>query len=147
MDALRKQLKQTLATVFSFYLKAHNFHWNVEGPDFCQYHGLFQQIYEDTHSSIDGLAERIRTLGTYAPGSYKRFSELSEIEDEISVPSAPEMINKLLSDNNIVIESLTKSISEATRLNMQGVINFLADRVDQHNKWSWFLRASAKKGE
>lgn len=147
MDALRKQLKQTLATVFSFYLKAQNFHWNVEGPNFTQYHNLFQQIYEDTYGSVDELAERIRSLGTYAPGSYKRFSELSEIADETSVPSATEMITKLLSDNAIVIESLTKSISEATRLNMQGIINFLADRIDQHNKWSWFLRASAKKGE
>ena len=68
MDELRAQLKETLATVFSFYLKAHNFHWNVEGPFFYEYHKMFGDIYEDVYSSIDGIAENLRKIGTYAPG-------------------------------------------------------------------------------
>lgn len=147
MDELRKQLKETLATVFGFYLKAHNFHWNVEGPNFREYHGLFQEIYEDTYGSIDNLAERIRTVGTYAPGSFTRYAELSKVEDEVGVPSQVEMVDMLAADNAIVIDSLNKSFSEASKLNMQGLMNFLADRIDQHNKWAWFLRASKKKGE
>lgn len=145
MDELRKQLKETLATVFSFYLKAHSFHWNVEGPNFREYHGMFQEIYEDAYDSIDVIAENLLKVGTYAPGSYTRFSELSTIDDELSVPSASEMIDRLAADNTTVIDSLTKSFSEASKLNMQGLMNFLADRIDQHNKWAWFLRASKKE--
>lgn len=147
MDELRKQLKETLATVFSFYLKAHNFHWNVEGPLFFEYHKLFQQIYEDVFESVDDLAENLRKIGTYAPGSYTRFSELSKIVDCIDVPSQTEMVEQLLSDNVIVLDSLNESLKQATSINNQGLMNYLADRIDAHNKWAWFLRASKKKGE
>lgn len=147
MDELRKQLKETLATVFSFYLKAHNFHWNVEGPLFFEYHKLFQQIYEDVFESVDDLAENLRKIGTYAPGSYTRFGELSKIVDCIDVPSQTEMVEQLLSDNVIVLDSLNESLKQATSINNQGLMNYLADRIDAHNKWAWFLRASKKKGE
>ena len=148
MEELRKQLKETLATVFSFYLKAHNFHWNVEGPMFYEYHKMFGKIYQDVYSSIDGIAENLRKIGTYAPGSYTRFSELSKIEDCIDVPPVQDMVDRLLADNTLVIESLNASFSLAETINSQGLMNFLADRIDQHQKWAWFLRASKKnKGE
>lgn len=147
MDDLRKQLKETLATVFSFYLKVHNFHWNVEGPLFYELHKLFEDIYEDVYGSIDPLAERIRTLGTYAPGSFTRYGELSIIEDTVDVPTASDMITILSDDNTKVIDSLNASFALASKENKQGLMNFLADRIDQHNKWSWFLRASNKKGD
>ena len=147
MDELRKQLKETLATVFSFYLKAHNFHWNVEGPLFFEYHKLFQEIYEDVYASVDDLAENLRKIGTYAPGSYTRFGELTKIDDCVDVPSSQEMIEQLLSDNTIVIDSLNASFKLAAEINNQGLMNYLADRIDAHSKWSWFLRASKKKGE
>lgn len=146
MDEARKQLKETLATVFAFYLKAANFHWNVEGPDFFEYHKLFEMIYNDVYGSIDPLAEQLRAAGTYAPGSFKRFQELSQIEDALEPLSAKEMVQRLYDDNAIVIDSLNKSFSAAQSQNMQGLMNFLADRIDQHNKWAWFLRAT-KKGE
>lgn len=147
MDELRKQLKETLATVFSFYLKAHNFHWNIEGPLFFEYHKLFQEIYEDVYASVDDLAENLRKIGTYAPGSYTRFGELTKIDDCVDVPSSQEMIEQLLSDNTIVIDSLNASFKLAAEINNQGLMNYLADRIDAHSKWSWFLRASKKKGE
>lgn len=146
MDELKKQLKETLATVFSMYLKAANFHWNVEGPDFYQYHKLFEDIYTDVYDSIDPLAENCRKIGTYTPASYKRFSELSQIEDQLEPLSASAMLERLHADNQIVIESLNKALAEAQKNSQQGLMNFLADRIDQHQKWSWFLRAS-KKGE
>lgn len=147
MEELRKQLKETLATVFSFYLKAHNFHWNVEGPLFYELHKLFEEVYEDVYESIDPLAERIRTLGTYVPGSFTRYGELSAIEDIVDVPTSAEMLTILSEDNTKVIESLNASFALAATENNQGLMNFLADRIDQHNKWSWFLRASKKKGD
>lgn len=144
MDELKKQLKETLATVFSFYLKAANFHWNVEGADFYQYHKLFEDIYIDVYGSVDPLAEHCRTIGTYAPGSFKRFAELTKIEDALEPIAAGAMIERLHDDNNVVIDSLTKSFAEAQKHNLQGLMNFLADRIDQHQKWGWFLRASKK---
>lgn len=147
MEDLRKQMKETLATTFSFYLKAHYFHWNVEGPDFYEYHKLFDKISSDVYKSVDPLAEHIRTLSTYAPGSLLRFSELTTIEDALDVPTASVMIEQLHADNVLVLESLNKSFVLAQTHSQQGLMNFLADRIDQHNKWGWFLRASSKKGE
>lgn len=144
MDELRRQLKETLATVFAFYLKAANFHWNVEGPDFYEYHKLFDKIYNDAYDSIDPLAENCRKIGTYAPASFKRFAELSQVEDTLEPLSASAMVERLHSDNQIVIDSLNKSFAEAQKQSQQGLMNFLADRIDQHQKWAWFLRASKK---
>lgn len=146
MDELRTQLKETFATVFAFYLKSHNFHWNVEGPTFYMLHKLFQKIYEDVYDSIDPLAEEIRAIMSYAPGSLTRISELSLIDDEVEIPSYEEMVNQLLHDNEIVIDSLSKSFDAASKVGEQGLMNFLADRIDKHKHWAWFLRATSKKG-
>ena len=146
MEEVRKQLKETFATTFAFYLKAANFHWNVEGPSFFEYHKLFETIYADVYQSIDPMAEQVRALGTYTPGSFKRFQELAQIEDALEPLSARDMVQRLYDDNAIVIESLNKSFKAAQSENLQGLMNFLADRIDQHNKWAWFLRAT-KKGE
>lgn len=147
MNELKAQLKETLATVFSFYLKTANFHWNVEGPDFYQYHKLFQDIYSDVYDSIDPIAEHLRAIGTYAPASYKRFTELSTVEDALEPMSATAMVDKLYDDNTKVIDSLNKSFTEAEKNNLQGLMNFLAARIEQHNKWGWFLRATKKRAE
>jgi starvation-inducible DNA-binding protein len=144
MDELKKQLKETLATVFSFYLKAANFHWNIEGADFYQYHKLFEDVYTDVYQSIDPLAENCRKLGTYAPASFKRYTELTQIEDALEPISATAMLACLHSDNQIVIDSLNKCFTEAQKCGQQGLMNFLADRIDQHQKWNWFLRVSTK---
>ena len=147
MDELKKQLKHTFATVFSFYLKAANFHWNVEGADFYQYHKLFEDIYTDAYNSIDPLAEHCRTIGTYAPGSLARIQELTAVADVTEVLSADKMIEMLSDNNGTVIDSLSKSFDEAQKHNLQGLMNYLADRIDQHQKWGWFLRASKKRTE
>ena len=144
MDNLKAQLKETFATVFSFYLKAANFHWNVEGPDFYQYHQLFNDVYTNTYDSIDPLAEHIRTLGTYTPASYKRLSELSAVEDALQPLSAKDMMSTLLADNATVLTNLTRSFEAAEAHNMQGLMNFLASRIEQHNKWNWFFRSITK---
>lgn len=144
MDELRKQLKETLATVFAFYLKVQNCHWNVEGANFYEYHKLLEEIYSDVYESVDAIAEHIRTIGDYAPGGLKVFSELSVVDDLDGNPSAKKMMDTLLEDNALVITVLNSTFGLAQKQNLQGLMNFLADRVDRHQKWGWFIRATTK---
>ena len=145
MDELVKSMKVTLATVFSFYLKTHYFHWNVEGDDFYQYHKMFQKIYEDVYDSVDPLAEEIRACKSYSPGSLTRFKELSKVECELKIPTGRVMVDRLLADNDKVIECLNDTFKLAQKENKQGLMNFLADRLDKHAKWGWFLRSTEKE--
>jgi starvation-inducible DNA-binding protein len=144
MDELAKALKIAFSTEFSFYLKSHFYHWNVEGPDFDQYHGLFSKIYEEVYGSIDAFAENIRKLGSYTPGSYTRLSMLSQIEDELTVPQALDMINDLLGDSEKCIKIFKMVYDLAEREGEHGLSNFLAERMDSHKKHSWMLRATLK---
>jgi starvation-inducible DNA-binding protein len=145
MDELRQQLKIALATTFTFYLKVHGCHWNVEGPEFYQFHKLFQKIYEDVYDAVDPMAEHIRTLSTYAPASYKRFQSLSLVEGDTPIAAPVDMVETLISDNAKVIDSLNSAFKAAQTADQQGIANFLADRIDQHQKWGWMLRASNKR--
>ena len=88
MEDFIEQMKVCQASAFALYLKAHNFHWNVEGPNFAQYHEFFSDYYNDVWGSVDAIAEHIRTLDAYVPGSLGRFRELSGISDENAVPDA-----------------------------------------------------------
>ena len=141
---LEDQLKITLADTFAFYLKAHNFHWNVEGPNFSEYHSFFNMLYTETWEAIDDIAEHIRTLDTYAPGSFSRFKELTTIEDELKIPTAINMIKKLEIDNKKVIASLSESYKLAETEKKIGLANFLQDCIDRHEKYGWQLRAYSK---
>jgi len=144
MSDLASNMKKALATTFSFYLKAHNFHWNVEGSNFAQYHDFFSDIYTDAFGAVDTIAEHIRTLKEYAPGSYTRFAELSLIKDETNIPGAMSMINKLLEDNQKVIDILTEACKSADDAGKIGISNFLQDRIDIHEKHGWMLRSFTK---
>jgi len=144
MDELAQLMKRVLANSFAFYLKAHNYHWNVEGPDFKEYHDLFGGIYEEVYGSVDTAAEFIRTLGSYAPGSFSRFSQLSNIEDETKIPTARVMIERLLSDNEIVLASIKETYDAAEAAGEHGLSNFLAERQAAHKKHAWMLNATLK---
>jgi starvation-inducible DNA-binding protein len=144
MEELIQQMKVTLANTFSFYLKAHNFHWNVEGPEFPQYHEFFETLYSDAFGAVDAIAEHIRTLDAYAPGSFSRFSELSQISDELNVPKAKEMLSKLADDNMKVIESLKEAMKLADAQGAVGISNFYQDRIDIHFKHQWMIKATGK---
>ena len=139
---LIKAMKIAFATEYSFYLKAHFYHWNVEGADFSQYHKLFGKIYKEVYDSIDPFAENIRKLGSYTPGSYTRFSMLSQIDDELTVQPAMQMVQELLEDGEKTIKVLDMvyDLSEGAR--QFGVSNFLAERIDAHQKHNWMLRAT-----
>jgi starvation-inducible DNA-binding protein len=145
MNDLVQQMKVVLASSFAMYLKAHNFHWNVEGPNFSEYHKLFGDIYEDIWGSVDEVAERIRTLDQYAPGSMSRFAQLSVVDDQLNIPAARSMIQELLSDNAKIIAELNKAFSLADKANKQGIADYFAGRIDTHEKHGWMLRATLKQ--
>ena len=144
MDDLIEEMKVSLASTFSFYLKAHNFHWNVEGPNFSQYHAFFETIYTDAWDAVDAIAEHIRALNSYAPGSLTRFKDLTVINDELNISSSLSMVTKLLEDNQKIITTLTAAYKLAEANNKCGLSNFLQDRIDRHEKNAWMLRSIVK---
>lgn len=144
MSKLTDALKTTLADTVTMYFVAHGYHWNVEGEDFSQYHGLFADIYEDVYSAIDPLAEDIRKLGEYAPFTLSKFIDLRTVESKEVKPEPKAMAKALLTINDGLIESIAKAQEEATKASEQGIMNFLAERDDMHKKWRWMLTASTK---
>lgn len=144
MDQLKQVLKVAHASTVAFYMKAHNFHFNVEGPNFPQYHELFQTIYEEVYGSIDKFGEEIRALGSYTPFSPARISELSVIEEPQGVVPAPDMIQTLMNDNAQMLEVLKATYDAAEAAGAHGLSNFIAERQDSHLKHGWMLRATSK---
>lgn len=144
MEDLYKAAKVAFSTTFAFYLKAHNFHWNVEGSDFLEYHDLFGKIYEEVYGAIDDFAEKIRAMGTYVPGSFSRFSMLTQVDDETNILPKEQMVATLLEDNEKVIKLLKLVFQTSESLNEYGFSDFIAGRIDAHSKHRWMLRASLK---
>ena len=144
METLIEIMRKVLADTFAMYLKAHNYHWNVEGPNFPQYHEFFGNLYEELHGAVDPIAEEIRSLDAYAPGSFSRFMELTEIEDETNVPMAREMALKLIRDNDMVLNTFNVAFKLADQFDRQGLADFIAGRIDTHNKHAWMLRSIIK---
>ena len=136
------ELKTLLATQYAFVIKAQFFHWNVEGPDFSQLHRFFGKIYEEVYeNSIDQTAEFIRILDDYTPGSFERFTELSVIPGQIKVPRATLMIDELLADSQTLIDQLNATFAAAESEDQQGIMDFLAGRIDAMGKHRWMLRS------
>ena len=145
MDELVQALKKVLANEYAFALKALNFHWNVEGSDFFQYHGLFEKIYDEVYGSIDTLAERIRTMDAYAPASFTRFQQLTDLEDQVEIPTARSMIEKLLADNEVVLRSIEACYELSEAAHNHALSNLMAERQDAHDKHAWMLKATLKQ--
>ena len=141
---LSDDLKTLLATQYALSIKAQNFHWNVEGPDFAQYHDFFANFYEEVYSAVDRIAEYIRTLQEYTPGSFERFQELSIIQGQTKIPRARLMIEELLSDNGAIIDLLNQTFVSAEQENNQGIANFVAERLDAQAKHGWMLKSFLK---
>lgn len=134
-------LKSLLASNFAYYLKAQMFHWNVEGPDFAQLHEFFADIYGDAYGAVDKLAEYIRTLDDYAPGSFERFQELSEISGQTKVPRARLMLEELLADTEKMKELVMQVFQAAQAEGREDIANFMAERQDSHGKWAWQIKS------
>ena len=141
---LLDELKKVHADTFTFYLKAHYYHWNVEGPDFPQYHDFLQNLYQEVFASVDTFAELIRTLDSYAPGTLTRLKELTSIEETDDVPDGKTMMTRLLQENNILRASLLTAYTTAETTGEVGIANFLQDRIQAHEKHAWMLRSILK---
>lgn len=145
-ESLVEAMRVALADSFAFYLKAHKFHWNVEGSDFPQYHEFLGKLYEEVFNATDMIAEKIRILGDYAPGSFEEFNKLATVEEEQTGQLSPvQMMRSLVLDNQIVIDSLTRAYEMAEQSKKIGVSNFLQDRVDIHEKHGWMLKSVIKQ--
>lgn len=141
---LISSLRRILADAVSLYLRAHGFHWNVVGSDFAEYHALFEAIYSDVLESIDPTAENIRKLDGVAPFRLPELMALRSISDQSTVTPLPAAMSAdLLDANEMMLESLRAGFAQANGpADQQGIANFLAERIDQHMKWSWQLRSS-----
>ena len=146
MEELHKAAKVAFASEYAFALKAQNFHWNIVGPDFLEYHSLFEKIYDEVYGSIDDFAEKIRALGTYTPASFSRFSMLTQVNDETQILSQDAMLAELLEDNEKMIKLLKLVYQTSEQFNEYGFSNFIAERIDAHAKHGWMLKASLKNG-
>ena len=144
MQELIEQLKVILGTNFDLYLKSHNYHWNIEGVNFPQYHSFLQDLYTEVYGSVDTIAELIRTLDSYAPGTLGRLKELTSIQESDDIPDAVTMMSNLQSENNIMRASLMTAYNTANDTGEIGIANFLQDRVQAHEKHAWMLRSILK---
>jgi starvation-inducible DNA-binding protein len=134
-------LSRLLADSTLLYLKTHNFHWNVEGPMFNTLHLMFMDQYTELWNSLDLIAERIRALGSYAPGSYKKYAQISSIsEAEDSVP-AKEMIRQLLEGHEAVAKTARSVFPQAETAGDEATLDLLTQRLQVHEKTAWMLRS------
>jgi starvation-inducible DNA-binding protein len=142
---LSDSLKTLLASTQSFAIKSQNFHWNVEGSDFPQYHAFFDTLYSDVAGTIDQIAEYVRILGAYTPGSLTRYAELSIIQDQTKIPRAELMFAESLQDCETMIQLVVDMFDQATQERQQGIANYMAELQDLYAKKAWFIRSILKK--
>ena len=142
---LSDNLKTLLASTQSFAIKTQNFHWNVEGSNFPQYHAFFDTLYGDVSATIDPIAEYVRILGHYTPGSLTRYAELSIIQDQTKIPRAELMFTESLQDCETMSQLVVAMFDEATNERQQGIANYMAELQDLYGKKAWFIRSTLKR--
>ena len=142
---LADNLKILLASTECFSLKSRNFHWNLEGHDFPQYHEFYDNLYNESYGTVDRIAEYIRVLDSYAPGSLTRYSELTIIQDQTKIPRAELMFVESLQDIMKMIELVTNMFDVATQERQQGIANYMAELQDLYGKKAWMIRSILKK--
>ena len=140
-DAITDALSTLLADSYTLYLKTHNYHWNVQGPMFMTLHTLFETQYRELATAVDGIAERVRTLGAFAPGSYSAFAKLSKVKEETGHPKAEEMIANLVDDHKQVAKTAQKVVDLANDNGDDATADFATQRIESHQKAAWMLRS------
>lgn len=144
MDELINSMKKLLANFFVFRLKAQMYHWNCEGHDFIQYHEYFGTLYSEADSEIDKIAETIRTLGAYVPGSFNRFIQLTDLIEEDTIPSCIEMIKRLKTDNEKIHSLLLNIHILAENEKQFSIVNYIEELLSKNEKTNWFLSSIIK---
>ena len=140
-QAVVDTLSTLLANSYTLYTKTHNYHWNVTGPMFTTLHTLFETQYTELATAVDEVAERIRSLGAFAPGSYTAFMELATVKEETGRPDAKAMIANLVADQERVSESARRVIEAAEAVRDQATADLATRRLDVHEKHAWMLRS------
>lgn len=138
-------LSRLLADTYTLYLKTHNYHWNVEGPMFQTLHTMFEVQYTELALAVDLIAERIRALGHYAPGSYAQYAKLSSIKEETSVPGAQDMIKDLVKGNEAVSKTARAIFPVVEKSSDEPTADLLTQRMQIHEKTAWMLRSLLEK--
>lgn len=144
--AISEGLSRLLADSYTLYIKTHNYHWNVTGPLFNTLHGMFEAQYTELATAVDEIAERIRALGFPAPGSYKRFTELTSIDEEDGVPDAMEMIRQLVIGQETVVRTAREIFPAVEHANDEPTADLLTQRMQIHEKNAWMLRSMLENG-
>lgn len=140
-QAIAKGLSRVLADEYTLYLKTHNFHWNVTGPMFNTLHLMFEGQYTESAAAVDQIAERIRALGYPAPGSYKQYAELSQIEEESGVPEWKDMVVQLVGGHETVARTAREVFQQAAQAGDEATADLLTQRMHLHEKTAWMLRS------
>ena len=138
-------LSRLLADTYTVYLKTHNFHWNVEGPMFQTLHILFMEQYTEAWNAIDLIAERIRSLGHYAPGTYSEFQKLASIKETEGVPKATRMIELLIEGQEAIVRTARSVLPVADKASDEPTLDLLTQRMQIHEKNAWMLRSLLQK--
>ena len=139
--AICAALARLLADTYTLYLKTHNFHWNVTGPMFNTLHLMFEQQYTEMAMAVDGIAERIRALGEFAPGSYAVFGKLTRVEEATNVPDAEEMMRQLVKGHETVVRTAREAFPRAGEVGDEPTCDLLTQRMQVHEKAAWMLRS------
>jgi len=134
-------LSHMLADSYTLYLMTHNFHWNVTGPQFNTLHQMFMTQYTEQWQALDDIAERIRALGHYAPGTYGQYAQLSSITEPTSVPDATTMVQSLVQGNEAVAKTARDALAKAEKAADAPTADLMTQRLDVHEKNAWMLRS------
>lgn len=134
-------LTRLLADTYTLYLKTHSYHWNVTGPRFRDLHLLFEEQYTELAAAVDDIAERIRTLGYPAPGTFREYLELTAIEEIAGAPAAEEMLRDLVTAQEILVRTCREILPTAQQANDESTASLVADRMAIHEKAAWMLRS------
>ena len=134
-------LKSLLSDTYMLYLKTHGYRWNVTGPMFDTLHKMFMAQYTELWNAVDPIAERIRSLGFFAPGTYAEMSKLTNMKEDTEVPKAQAMINNVIIGHETVIRTARKIFDVAEEGEDQATMDLLTQRLDIHEKTAWMLRS------
>jgi len=136
-------LKQVLADTYALQIKTQNYHWNVEGPQFRSLHLMFEDQYKELFAAVDDVAERIRALGEYAPGSFKAFSELTKVSPPKDGLDGQAMVKDLVKSHELLSEQAKAALAVGEKAGDDSTVDLLTDRITYHDKTAWMLRATA----
>lgn len=142
MEELKQAVLKAFATTFVYYYKAHGFHWNLKDKDFPQYHEFFGDIYSEVYGSVDAFAEKIRTLQIDVPGNLAELVALSAISEQSGAQSKDAMVTELYNDGETLLATLKDAYNLCDLYSKFGFENFIAERIDAHEKHCWMLRSA-----